>query len=416
MQLSPLQSTLLYFRYLIYPRKKIRSFDVSDLSFVLLAMGVLVLGLLMSNEISISYNEAKDFFYGNAWFIKIAQKSTEILGQNDLALRLPFLLSHLINMLLIYLIGRKILKKPKDALYATLTYALLPGANLFAILLVKSVFVLNLGLLISYLFVKSQKIPYLSILLCVFIDSAFITLFLGLGAYALRMRYFKSLLFAFICLGINITLFNESFKGLPSGYFLQTCSELLLLYSPLFFVYYPYTLYKALFAKKPSLLAFISASGWLCPLLLSVRQEIDLKTFAPLALVGLPLFIQSMLSNLRVRLREFRGRYYLRIFSLYLLMLAETLFLWGSKVSNANEKLLNRHFLAKEIATALQTRGIHQIQTDDKQLALRLKFYGIKEGGYLKLINTKNSKKRPDIEIIYTDKILQSYSLVRMRH
>ncbi|AFI03318.1 glycosyltransferase family 39 protein [Helicobacter cetorum] len=413
MQLSPLQSTLLYFRYFIYPKKKIRSFDLSDLSFVPLAMGVLALGLLMSNEISISYNEAKDFFYNNAWFIKIAQKSTEIFGQNDLALRLPFLLSHLINMLLIYLIGRKILKKPKDALYATLTYALLPGANLFAILLVKSVFVLNLGLLVSYLFVKSQKIPYLSILLCVFIDSAFITLFLGLGAYALRMRYFKSAFFALVCLLANLILFNNSFRGMPSGHFIDTCLELMLLYSPLFFVYYPYVIYKTLFSKEPSLLAFISASAWLFPLLLSVRQEIDLKTFAPLALVGLPLFTQGMLSILRVRLKEFRGRYYLRIFSLYLLMLTETLFLWGSKVSNANERLLNRHFLAKEIATALQARGIHQVRIDDKQLALRLKFYGIKEGGRLILVDTKISKKRPDIEIIYADKILQSYSLMR---
>ncbi|WP_104747732.1 glycosyltransferase family 39 protein [Helicobacter cetorum] len=410
MQLSPLQSTLLHLSYFLPSKKR---FDLSDLGFIIVAFLVLALGLLMSNGISISYNEAKDFFYGNAWFIKIAQKSTEILGQNDLALRLPFLISHLLNMLLIYLIGRKILKKPKDALYTTLTYALLPGANLFAILLSKSVFVLNLGLLISYLYIKTQKIPYLILSACAFLDSAFLPLFIGVLAYTLRMRYFKSLLFAFICLGVNIALFNGSFKGLPSGYFIDTCLELMLLYSPLFFLYYPYTLYKALFLKKPSLLAFISASGWLFPLLLSMRQEIDLKTFAPLALIGLPLFIQSVLSSLRVRLKEFRGRYYLRIFSLYLLMLTETLFLWGSKVSNANERLLNRHFLAKEIATALQVRGIHQIHTDDKQLALRLKFYGIKEGGKLRLINTKISKKRPDIEIIYADKILQSYSLVR---
>ncbi|RVZ41151.1 glycosyltransferase family 39 protein [Helicobacter pylori] len=414
MQLSPLQSALLYFRYFIYLEKKTRSFDLSDLVFIIMVFLVLALGLLMSEEISISYNEAKDFFYSNAWFIQIAQKSTEILGQNDLALRLPFLIAHLINMFLFYLIGRKILKKPKDALYVVLTYALLPGVNLFAILLAKSVLVLSLGLLVSYLYIKTQKIPYLTLSACAFLDGAFIPLLLGVFAYALRKRYFKSAIFILVVLIVNTALFSGSFnKGLPSGYFIDTCLELMLLYSPLLFLYYPYTLYKALLDKKPSLLAFMSASGWLFPLLLSMRQEIDLRTFAPLALIGLPLFIKSVLNSLRVRLKEFRGQYYLRVFSLYLLMLTETLFLWGSKISGANEKLLNRHFLAKEVATALQLRGIHQIRTNDKQLALRLQFYGIKEGGRLRLINTKISKKRPDITIIYADKILQSYSLVR---
>ncbi len=65
MQLSPLQSALLYFRYFIYPEKKTRSFDLSDLIFIVMAFLVLALGLLMSEEISISYNEAKDFFYSN---------------------------------------------------------------------------------------------------------------------------------------------------------------------------------------------------------------------------------------------------------------------------------------------------------------------------------------------------------------
>ncbi|WP_033786943.1 glycosyltransferase family 39 protein [Helicobacter pylori] len=413
MQLNPLQSTLLYFNFFIYPAKKTRSFDLNDLIFIVMAFLVLALGLWMSEEISISYKEAKDFFYSDAWFVQIAQKSTEILGQNDLALRLPFLLSHITNMFLFYLIGRNLLKKPKDALYVVLTYALLPGVNLFAILLSKSVLVLNLGLLVSYLYVKTQKIPYLAIGACTFLDGAFAPLLLGVVIYALKRRYFKSAIFALVCLGINTALFNDNFKGLPSGYFIDTCLELMLLYSPLFFLYYPYTLYKALFDKKPSLLAFMSASGWLFPLLLSMRQEIDLKTFAPLALIGLPLFIRSVLNSLRVRLKEFRGQYYLRVFSLYLLMLTETLFLWGSKISGANEKLLNRHFLAKEVAIALQLRGIHQIRTNDKQLALRLQFYGIKEGGRLRLINTKISKKRPDIKIIYADKILQSYSLVR---
>ncbi|MFA4847114.1 hypothetical protein VQW69_02895, partial [Helicobacter pylori] len=73
MQLSPLQSALLYFSYFIYPEKKTRSFDLSDLVFIIMVFLVLALGLLMSKEISISYNEAKDFFYSSAWYVQIAR-------------------------------------------------------------------------------------------------------------------------------------------------------------------------------------------------------------------------------------------------------------------------------------------------------------------------------------------------------
>ncbi|OOC20187.1 hypothetical protein BZK27_08160, partial [Helicobacter pylori] len=81
---------LLFFSFFIYPEKKKRSFYLSDLGFIIMFFWVLALGLWLGEEISFSYNEAKDFFYRCAWFVQIAQKCTAILGQNDLALRLPF--------------------------------------------------------------------------------------------------------------------------------------------------------------------------------------------------------------------------------------------------------------------------------------------------------------------------------------
>ncbi len=75
MQLSPLQSALLYFSYFIYPEKKTRSFDLSDLVFIIMVFLVLALGLLMSGEISISYNEAKDFFIAAHGLFKSLKKA-----------------------------------------------------------------------------------------------------------------------------------------------------------------------------------------------------------------------------------------------------------------------------------------------------------------------------------------------------
>lgn len=93
----------------------------------------------MSGEISISYNEAKDFFIAAHGLFKSLKKHWNFRSKR-FGFKIAFLIAHTINMFLFYLIGRKILKKPKDALYVVLTYALLPGVNLFAILLAKSVF------------------------------------------------------------------------------------------------------------------------------------------------------------------------------------------------------------------------------------------------------------------------------------
>jgi len=51
-----------------------------------------------SQSISISYDEAYTFFNGNDLVHYLAVYSTQLLGQNDFALRLPFILLHQVLM------------------------------------------------------------------------------------------------------------------------------------------------------------------------------------------------------------------------------------------------------------------------------------------------------------------------------
>lgn len=128
--------------------------------------------------------------------------------------------------------------------------------------------------------------------------------------------------------------------------------------------------------------------------LLSLRQMVQMETFAPLLIVGIPLMVSLYFSGLRVRLPQFRARYtipFLMTF-LVLLILSATLFL--SKplfvlFPNANEHFAARHFIAKEIAQELKNRGFYRVKTEER-MQERLRFYGIARGG-VQLSSTKKA-------------------------
>jgi 4-amino-4-deoxy-L-arabinose transferase-like glycosyltransferase len=129
---------------------------------------ILVLsGILLSfatQSISISYDEANIFFNGNGFIHYLAVYSTQFLGQNDFALRLPFILFHLASIVLLYKIGKLFLKKRVDRIISIAIYALLPGVNGVALLVNNGIIViffsLLLSLLFTYLYLKEYKKNY----------------------------------------------------------------------------------------------------------------------------------------------------------------------------------------------------------------------------------------------------------------
>ena len=113
-------------------------------------------------------------------------------------------------------------------------------------------------------------------------------------------------------------------------------------------------------------------------------------------------------SGLRVRLPEFKSRYKIPFGITLLVLLAMVLVLLFSKPlfalfsSNQEEYFAYRHYLAKELAQNLKEQNIFQVNTNER-MQKRLRFYGINQGGNVK-ITTHFVKNAKEIPIFYYGK------------
>lgn len=385
-----------------------RNMKVSLLFFLLLAIVSLILGAII-DQISISYQEAEHFFYENDYVVAFSRLFIELFGQNDFALRLPFLAIHLCNISLIFAISKLYLKKPMDALLCATIYALIPGINITAILFSKSVLILFFALLLCYLYLKRYNPAFFT--LCILgslIDSSFSVIFLALFFYAMRFQHNKTLLFALLGFSINMYHFKLPIGGIPDGHFLDTLGLLALLYSPILFIYYIYTLYRGVVKKENSLMLYIAITSILFSLLLSLRQGIDFFSFLPLSFVGIPIMVKDCLHNIRLRLPVFRIAYTRRFYLILIPLILESLFLFGNKLLfffEPQRHFLSNFYFAKELAWQLQERGIHSLKTETK-LQNQLRFYGISSSKTPVLYEAKNG----EIKIIYLNKKAKAFS------
>ena len=74
--------------------------------YTLLTVLVFVL-LFVANTLSISYKEALNVFVNTSVLTYITNTSLYIFGQNDIALRLPFIIFYILSVLLMYKITDK---------------------------------------------------------------------------------------------------------------------------------------------------------------------------------------------------------------------------------------------------------------------------------------------------------------------
>lgn len=381
----------------------------ANLYFLLIVCLDALMLYLMIDEISISYKEALNYFSQNTLAGSVAYFSTQVFGRNDFALRLPFLLAHLCNLFLLYGICKHYLKHSIDRLLCVGIFALLPGINIISIFVNKSVFVLSLTLLICFLHIKNYRVlfyPLCAVASC--LDSAFSIIFLALFLYSFRHKHNKTLFFSLFAFGVNMYLFNLRIGGVPQGHFLDTLGLLSLLYSPVLFVYFFYTLYHSLLRKEHSLILYIGATSIVLTILLSLRQEIDLYTFLPLSAVGLPVMIKVFMHDLRIRLKPFRISYLRRFYFIIIPLFLETSFLFCNKILFLFDEhhFLDSFYYSKEIAQELKTQNIHAIKTSSR-LSLPLQFYGISPLSPLSLIPKKNGS----IKVNYLHRNVREYEI-----
>ena len=153
--------------------------------YTLLTVLVFVL-LFVANTLSISYKEALNVFVNTSILTYVTNTSLYIFGQNDIALRLPFIIFYILSVLLMYKITDKYFKYESDRLISICIFMLLPGVLSASLLVNSAIIVTFLTLLYLYYYKLTNKHSYLLLFIYVFIDNSFAILYLALFFYSLK--------------------------------------------------------------------------------------------------------------------------------------------------------------------------------------------------------------------------------------
>lgn len=389
---------------------------------VLLIFDIFLL-IFMIEQTSIYIKEAEGFFLDSRFCYHLANFGVACINflfqdplLNDYGLRLPFVFIHIINCVLIYNISLLVLRKANDALLCAVLFMMIPGVSIEALIVSNVGIITFIALLLIFYQIKYNKILYTPLVVIVFLDSGGAILCLALFFYALLHRKTRTLLFAIVCFGINMSIFSP-IHGVPQSYFLDTIGFLSLLFSPALFIYYVAVLYFYTFHNKSSLLNLIPFIGFIFILLLSTRQQIKIESFLPPLSVGLPIFVQKILFDIRCRLPQFRWRYYVRVWIVLLFLLLGNLGLFGNKLTylvTHERNYAYSFYEAKEIARELHKRKITYIEIPNQKLKLRLKFYGINATSQgIPPVYMLRESNNGSIKIMYFGTIVSQYQIVK---
>jgi len=374
------------------------------------------------NTLSISYNEAVIYYDSHNFLHYLVQFSTKLFGQNDFALRVPFIAFHLGSIGLFYKISKIFLKREFDRCLSILIFVLLPGVVSSAVLVNSASVVIFFTLLFIYLFLHKKENLYSMLLpLLVFIDNSFSILYLGLFAYSIYTKNRYLLLLSAMLYLISLYMYGFGVYGKPKGFFLDTFGAYSLIFSPLIFLYFFYTMYRILIKEKKSILWFISFTALIYSILISFRQRIVIEDYAPFVVISIPLMVQQFLKSYRTRLPQLRSSYrffYALVFGFLALNFLATYFnqYFYRYIDNPQKHFAYKYHIAKELASALKKRGIDSIMVDNKNLQKRLKFYGINSSKELKLVKTVKKSDPKSVTISYMNYPIISYSVTKVNN
>ena len=367
------------------------------------------------DSLSISYEEAYTFFFGDDFVHKIVQNSAKLFGQSDFALRLPFVLFHTASLVLLYKISKVYLKRKGDRVFSVVVFSLLPGVNSSALLVNSSAIVIFFTLLFVYLYLYADKrFSYLLLIAYVLIDNSFSMLYLSLVFYAVYKKDNFLLLLSLGLFAVSMYIFGFDTAGKPKGYFLDTFGVYGAIFSPLVFLYFFYSLYRILIKEEKNILWFISFVSLAISLLLSFRQKILIEDFAPFVVISTPLMVRVFFSSFRVRLPELRHWHRLFFSIIFFTLVLNFLFIYFNKplyllIKNPQKHFAYKYHFAKELADKLKSMGISNIYCSDEKMALRLKFYGILSGGSYSLSLYPKGSLYKKVTISYIKIPLETY-------
>ena len=371
-------------------------------------------------SLSISYKEALNVFVNNSVLSLITNTSIYIFGQNDFALRLPFVLFYSLSVIMMYLITEDYFKYEKDRYISILIFMILPGILSASLLVNSAIVVTFFTLLYLYCFQKKNEYSYVLLVLFLFIDNSFAILYLALFFYSLENKNKKLLYFSLILLILSMYVYGFTTDGKPRGFLVDTFAIYATVFSPFLFFYFIYSIYRAGIKNERTLTWYISVTALFVSLIFSFRQRVYIEDYAPYIVISLPYMLKMFFHAYRVRLKEFRRNYNI-LAGLVIVMLTINLILtFVNKplyliLPNPSKHFVYQYHFVKELAEELKNRGINSITTDNEELALRLKFYNIDNGDdyFLSLKNYNYQSER--ISIKYYGKELFVAYLIKLK-
>jgi len=371
----------------------------------------------VANTLDISSNEAKLFFgshHNILWYL--IHICVDIFGQNNIALRLPFILFYIGSLYLSYKLTSDYFKKEQDRILNIVIFAILPGLVSAALLVNEAIIVVFFTLLYLYLYKLYKKEYYVLLVLFLFIDNSFAILYLALFFYSLTYKKDKVLMVvSLILFAVSMQMYGFDVSGKPKGYLFDTFGIFASIFSPLLFLYFFYVLYRVANKKgERDLYWYISFTALVLALIFSLRQRVRVNDFAPFVVIATPLMIKIFMHSFRIRLKEFRNAHKLLATALVSILIINYFIILFNKplylvLNNPNNHFARDFHFSKVLAKSLKDIGIKKIDCYDKNLLLKLKFYGIEENSNYLLTIYKQKKYLKQIDIFYHKKLIQSY-------
>lgn len=386
----------------------------NHLFFTFLALIVVIL-IFVSNTLSISYKESLTYFNDNNLLNALTHFSTTIFGNNNIALRLPFIVFYALSSLLMYIITKDYFKNESDRFISSLLFMILPGV-ISSSLLINNAGIVMFCILLYLYYYKTYKVHnYFLLILFLFIDNSFAILYLALFFYSLQKKENWLLCISLILFGLSMYIYGFDSGGKPKGHFLDTLTIYASIFSPLIFFYYVYAMYRIGLKGTKTIYWYISIVALLFSLIFSFRQRIFIEDFAPFVVITLPLMMKYFFHTLRIRLPQFRHKHYnISYTALFLLIISVVIILFNKPLyillKNPEDHFAYKYHFADEIAMQLKQHNINYIESDDYKLENRLKFYGIKTGD--KYLITLSEPKEYFLELpffVFNKKVFNLY-------
>ncbi len=380
----------------------------------------LVLSILLftANSLSISYKEALNVFVNTSLLSIITNSSIYIFGQNDLALRAPFILFYFLSVLLMYYLTEDFFKKESDRFICIILFMILPGLLSASILVNSAIIVTFFTLLYIYNFEKTKKHSYLLLVLFLFVDNSFAILFFALFLYGLKTKDKVLIFITIVLFSLSMGIYGFETNGKPRGFLVDTFAIYASIFSPLLFIYFFYSIYRSGIKNDRGIVWYIATTSLIFSLLFSFRQKIDIEDYAPFVVIFLPYMVKIFFHTVRIRLPQFRYRhYYITLIVLVFLFLNVLITIVNKPIylilENPKKHFIYKYDFVKELASKLKEQGINEIESDEKELLLRLRFYGIKEGDkyFVSMNDTCNYNIK--IPIVYLGKTIVSGYIVK---